>query len=53
MLIGEELYGYFMRQNDEISHEKILTWLRKGNLKSETEPLLIAVKKQYHKDQLC
>ena len=29
-------------QTNEISHEKTLTWLRKGNLKRETESLLIA-----------
>ena len=30
-----------MRQANEISHGKIWTWLRKGNLKRETESLLI------------
>ena len=35
-------YGYFKRQTSEISHVKTWTWLRKGNLKRETESLLIA-----------
>ena len=38
----KQLYGYFKRQISEISHEKTWTWLRKGNLKRETEYLLIA-----------
>ena len=37
-----QLYGNSKRQTGEISHEKNLTWLRKVDLKSETEPLLIA-----------
>ena len=37
------MYGYFKQQTDEIAHEKTWIWLRKGNLKKETEPLLIAV----------
>ena len=37
-----KLYGHFKQQTDEISHEKTWPWLRKGNLKRETEPLLIA-----------
>ena len=32
----KQLYGYFKRQIGEISHEKIWTRLRKGNLKRET-----------------
>ena len=39
---GKEQDGYFLQQTDEISHEKSWTWLRKGNLKRETESLLIA-----------
>ena len=35
-----QLYGRFKRLISNISHEK--TWLRKGNLKRETESLLIA-----------
>ena len=31
----------FMRQTDEISHEKTWAWLRKENLRRETEPLRI------------
>ena len=38
----KQLYGYFKRQTNEITHEKKLTWLRKGNLNTETESLLIA-----------
>ena len=34
---GKQLYGDIKRQTDEISHEKTLIWLRKGNLKKETE----------------
>ena len=35
-----EVYGRFKRLTSDISHEKTLTWLRKGNLKRETESLL-------------
>ena len=38
----KQIYGYFKWQADEISHEKNWTWRRKGNLKGETESLLIA-----------
>ena len=38
----KQAYGYFMRQTDEISHEKTWVWLRKGHLKRETKSLLIA-----------
>ena len=34
------MYGHLNRQISEISHDK--TWIRKGNLKRETKPLLIA-----------
>ena len=34
-----------MQQTYEISYEKIQTWLRKGNLKRESESLLIAAEK--------
>ena len=37
----KQLYGRFKRLINTISHQKILTWLRKGNLKRETESLLI------------
>ena len=37
-----QLYGRFKRLINNISHQKIWTWLRKGNLKRETESLLIA-----------
>ena len=37
-----ELYGRFKRIMNNISHQKSWTWLRKGNLKRETESLLIA-----------
>ena len=39
---GKQLYGRFMRLINNISHQKTWTWLRKGNLKRETESLLIA-----------
>ena len=38
----KQLYGPFKRQTSEISHENIWTWQSKGNLKVETESLLIA-----------
>ena len=38
---GKQLYGCFKRLIN-ISHQKTWTWLRKGNLKRETESLLIA-----------
>ena len=34
---GKQLYGHFKRLTSEISHEKSWKWLRKGNLKRETE----------------
>ena len=37
-----KLYGRFKRLINTISHEKTWTWLRKGNLKRETEFLLLA-----------
>ena len=36
------MYGRSKRLTSDISHEKTLTWLRKGNLKRETESILIA-----------
>ena len=39
---GKQLYGHFKRLINNISHQKTWTWLRKGNLKRETEFLLIA-----------
>ena len=39
---GKQLYGRFKRLINNISQEKTWTWLRKGNLKRETETLLIA-----------
>ena len=38
----KQLYVYFKRQTSEISNQKTWTWLRKGNLKKETESLLMA-----------
>ena len=38
----KQLYGHFIRLINTISHEKTWTWLRIGNLKRETESLLIA-----------
>ena len=40
--VGKQLYGRFKRLINNISHQKIWTWLRKGNLKRETESLQIA-----------
>ena len=39
---GIQLYGRFKRLIINISHQKTWTWLRKGNLKRETESLQIA-----------
>ena len=39
---GKQLYGRFKRLINNITHQKTWTWLRKGNLKRETESLLIA-----------
>ena len=39
----KQLYGHFARQTSEISLEKTWKWLRKENLKIESESLLIAV----------
>ena len=38
----KQVYGRFKRLINKISHEKIWPWLRKGNLKRETESLLTA-----------
>ena len=38
----KQLYGYFKRQNDEISHKKTWTWPRNGNFKRGTECLFIS-----------
>ena len=38
----KQLYGRFKRLENNISHQKTWTWLRKGKLKRETESLLIA-----------
>ena len=39
----KQLYGRFKWLINNISHDKTWTWLRKGNLKRETESLLMAV----------
>ena len=39
---GKQIYGCFKRLVNNISHQKTWTWLRKGNLKRETESLLMA-----------
>ena len=41
---GKQLYGRFKRLINNISLEKTWSWLRKGNLKRETESLLIATR---------
>ena len=38
----KQLYGRLKRLINNISHEKTWAWLRKGNIKRETESLLIA-----------
>ena len=38
----KQRYGRFKRLINNISHEKTLSWLRKGNFKRETESLHIA-----------
>ena len=38
----KQLYGRFKWLTSDISHEKMWSWLRKGNLKRETESLQIA-----------
>ena len=37
----KQLYGHFKRQIGEVAHKKTWTWLRRGNLKRETESLII------------
>ena len=39
---GKQLCGRFKRLINNISHQKTLTWLRKGNFKREIKSLLIA-----------
>ena len=39
---GKQLHGRFKRLINNISHENSWTWLRKGNLKRETESLFMA-----------
>ena len=39
----KQLFVRFIQLINNISREKIWTWLRKGNFKRETESLLIAV----------
>ena len=36
---GKQLYGRFKRLINNIAHNKTWTWLRKGNVKRETESL--------------
>ena len=38
----KQLHGRFKRQINNISHDRIWTWLRKRNFKRETESLLMA-----------
>ena len=47
----KQLYGRFKRLINDVSHQKTWTWLRKGNLKRETEFLLYSSTGQRHKDQ--
>ena len=39
---GKQLHGYFKQQTGDVAYKKTWTWLRKRNLKRETEYLLIA-----------
>ena len=39
---GKQLHGRFKWLINNISHDKIWTWIRKGNFKRETESLLMA-----------
>ena len=48
----KQLYGYFKRQTDEISHEKIWMWLRMWTI-TRLWISSNSSKKQCHKDQLC
>ena len=45
----KQLYGDFKRQIGEISRKKTWKWLRKGNLKREIEPFVIAAQKMNKK----
>ena len=38
----KQIYGHFKRLINNISHDKTWTWLREGNIKRETESLLMA-----------
>ena len=38
----KQLYRYFERQAKDIAPEMTWAWLRRGHMKRETEPLLIA-----------
>ena len=42
----KQLYGLFKRLINTISYEKTWTWLRKGNLKRETESLRIEAQEE-------
>ena len=41
----KQLYGHFKRLTNDVSDEQTWMWLRKGNLKRETESLLKAAPK--------
>ena len=43
-MVEKQLYGYFKRQTDKISHQKTWTWLRKKICKRKIESLLIATR---------
>ena len=49
---GKQLYGWFKRLINNISHDKTWTWLRKGNFKRETESLLMAAQNSKKNHQL-
>ena len=37
----KQLFGFFERQNDEITHKEVWTWLWRGDRKKETESLVM------------
>ena len=49
---GKQLYCRFKRLINNISHQKTCTWLRKGNLKRETESLLIAAQDESYQTRI-
>ena len=46
----EKLFGHFKQQTNEISHEKIRTWLRKRKLREKNWISSDSNRKQRHKN---